>query len=177
MIVRLTAHRWNWFAGSLAIGLEFIASLRTTVSQGSGTDALSVREGNGCIFSTKTTLCCRGFTSACAKEPSTATLARSFAGTRWQIQKEIRRVYLACTVNLPAYLTTGTRGSPFRTLSYAQPSLFEDASTSSLEVFCRDCTTFLIGRCGNELHLNFLSGLSPQFSLVIEYIPTLPHRA
>src|SRR5207237_10507971 len=87
-------------------------NLKTKVWQILGIDASSGLAGIGCIFSTRTTLCCRGFTSAYAKEPSRAMLARSFAGTRWQIQKDIGLGYPSYTGNCPACLTTGTRTSP-----------------------------------------------------------------
>src|SRR6266480_7762191 len=101
------------YAASVAAVCHFTLNLKTEVWRIAGIDALSGLAEIGCISCTKTTLCCQAFTITCAKEPSTATLARSFAGTRWRIRKDIGCIYPSCTGNLPAYLTTGTRGSPF----------------------------------------------------------------
>src|SRR5436305_12001452 len=99
------------YAASVAAVCHFTLNLKTEVWRILGIDASNEREVTGSIFCTRTTLCCRGFTIICAKEPKTATPARSFAGTRWQIQKDIGWVYPSYTGNPPAYLTTGTRES------------------------------------------------------------------
>src|SRR5947207_1784262 len=76
-------------------------NLKTEVWQILGIDALSEHEVIGFIFFTRMTLCCRAFTTGCAKEWRKVTPARSFVDTRSRIRMGIGFEYPSCTGNPP----------------------------------------------------------------------------
>src|SRR6266480_5558635 len=74
-------------------------NLKTEVWQILGIDALSEHEVIGFTFFIRTTLCCRAFTTGCAREPRRARLVRFFVGTPWSIPKDIGSSSPNCTEN------------------------------------------------------------------------------